>query len=80
MAKSRYEYVKSYEQHDELARNAWVVIRIDGRGFHRFSKVHDFAKPNDERALRLMNMVRVCKACSGVAGWQSCRGCPPPID
>lgn len=34
---SRYEYVKSFErcQPDILLPNTWVVIRIDGRGFHK---------------------------------------------
>ena len=55
MAKSRYEYVKQYEQDDRLPLNNWVVVRIDGQSFHRFSKVHNFIKPNDVNALNLMN-------------------------
>lgn len=32
---SRYEYVKSFERDDILLPNTWIVIRIDGRGFHK---------------------------------------------
>ncbi|ODQ51348.1 tRNAHis guanylyltransferase [Saitoella complicata NRRL Y-17804] len=55
MANSKYEYVKDFERPDPLLPNTWVIIRIDGHGFHRFSKVHEFEKPNDARALNLMN-------------------------
>ncbi|EEH50670.2 tRNA guanylyltransferase [Paracoccidioides brasiliensis Pb18] len=51
----RYEYVKAFEQDDNLLPNTWIVVRIDGRGFHRFSGRYHFQKPNDERALNLMN-------------------------
>ncbi|XP_030377636.1 probable tRNA(His) guanylyltransferase [Scaptodrosophila lebanonensis] len=59
MACSRYEYVKSYEQDDSILPNVWIVIRIDGKKFHKFSKVHDFEKPNDENALNVMNAAAV---------------------
>ncbi|EER38138.1 tRNA(His) guanylyltransferase [Histoplasma capsulatum H143] len=55
MANSKYEYVKTFEQDDSLLPNTWIVVRIDGRGFHRFSDRYKFQKPNDERALNLMN-------------------------
>lgn len=55
MAKSKYEYVRKFEQNDQCLLNCWIVIRIDGRNFHRFSDVHGFEKPNDQRALQLMN-------------------------
>lgn len=55
MANSRFEYVKSFEKESYLLPNAWIVVRVDGRGFHRLSSHYDFAKPNDSRALRLMN-------------------------
>jgi len=35
--------------------NVWMVVRIDGNNFHEFSKRHNFTKPNDLRALGLMN-------------------------
>jgi hypothetical protein len=37
MAKSRYEYVKFFEKDDSLLQNTWIVVRIDGRGFHGYS-------------------------------------------
>ncbi|KAI5066173.1 hypothetical protein GOP47_0018797 [Adiantum capillus-veneris] len=40
---------------DRLLPLTWIVIRIDGRSFHRFAEVHDFQKPNDIDALNLMN-------------------------
>lgn len=55
MANSKYEYVKSFELEDRLLPCTWIVVRIDGRSFHRFSDVHDFQKPNDSNALHLMN-------------------------
>ncbi|XP_057816540.1 tRNA(His) guanylyltransferase 1 isoform X1 [Cryptomeria japonica] len=55
MANSKYEYVKSFELKDNLLPQTWMVLRIDGCHFHKFSQAHDFEKPNDECALRLMN-------------------------
>ncbi|KAI1331351.1 tRNA guanylyltransferase [Xylariaceae sp. FL0255] len=55
MANSRYEYVKQFEQNDALLPNTWVVIRIDGRGFTKLCAKYNFEKPNDKRALDLMN-------------------------
>ncbi|XP_063301419.1 probable tRNA(His) guanylyltransferase [Pelobates fuscus] len=55
MAKSKFEYVKEFEVQDTCLRNCWVVVRLDGKNFHRFSEQHNFTKPNDIRALQLMN-------------------------
>ncbi|GJN15055.1 hypothetical protein PR202_gb01942 [Eleusine coracana subsp. coracana] len=56
MANSEYEYVKREFEFDRcLPPSNWIVVRIDGCHFHRFSKKHDFKKPNDENALNLMN-------------------------
>ncbi|XP_010268602.1 PREDICTED: tRNA(His) guanylyltransferase 1-like [Nelumbo nucifera] len=55
MANSKYEYVKSFEAEDKLLPNTWIVIKIGGHDFTRFSEVHEFMKPNDEQALNLMN-------------------------
>lgn len=35
MAKSRFEYVRNYELPDALMPNTFIVIRVDGRGFHK---------------------------------------------
>ncbi|GAB1310258.1 tRNA-His guanylyltransferase [Madurella fahalii] len=55
MANSKFEYVKQFEQPDNLLPNTWVVVRIDGRGFTKFATKYGFEKPNDKRALDLMN-------------------------
>jgi tRNA(His) guanylyltransferase len=55
MAKSKYEYVKAFETDDRLLPNCWIVIRLDGRGFTRFTGAHGFTKPNDQKGLELMN-------------------------
>ncbi|KAK9272423.1 hypothetical protein L1049_002796 [Liquidambar formosana] len=55
MANSKYEYVKSFEVEDEVMFPNLIVVRIGGRDFCRFSEFHEFEKPNDERALNLMN-------------------------
>lgn len=36
-----------------------MVIRIDGRGFHTLSSKYGLEKPNDKRALNLMNAAAV---------------------
>ncbi|KAI9730750.1 MAG: tRNA-His guanylyltransferase [Cirrosporium novae-zelandiae] len=55
MANSQYEYVRNFELSDTLLPDTWIVIRIDGRGFHKLSAKYQFEKPNDRRALGLMN-------------------------
>lgn len=54
MANSKFEYVRNFESEDKCLPNTWIVVRIDGKGFHRFSDKHKFVKPNDVRALNLM--------------------------
>lgn len=54
MAKSKFEYVKLFERSDVLLPNTWIVIRIDGRSFTRFTTEHAFGKPNDMKGLQLM--------------------------
>ncbi|XP_010510034.1 PREDICTED: tRNA(His) guanylyltransferase 2-like isoform X2 [Camelina sativa] len=53
------DYVKSFQFENRLVPLTWVVVRIDGCHFHRFSEVHEFEKPNDEQALKLMNSCAV---------------------
>ncbi|KAH7860437.1 hypothetical protein Vadar_013408 [Vaccinium darrowii] len=55
MANSKYEYVKSFEEEDEVMLPNLIVVRIEGRDFRRFSDDHKFERPNDEKALDLMN-------------------------
>lgn len=51
MANSKYEYVRNFESATDhkLLENVFVVVRVDGQNFHRFSKDHNFLKPNDKR-------------------------------
>lgn len=60
MAKSKYEYVKQFESDDHCLPNCWMVVRLDGKGFHKFSDCHEFEKPNDKRGLDLMTKSAVC--------------------
>lgn len=55
MAGSRYAYVRNFELPDPVLPNTFMLIRIDGKGFHRFANDHQFKKPNDGNALELMN-------------------------
>ncbi|KAK4356134.1 hypothetical protein RND71_025105 [Anisodus tanguticus] len=55
MANSKYQYVKCFEAEDEVMYPNIVVVQIDGRDFGSFSEKHGFKKPNDEKALNLMN-------------------------
>lgn len=60
MAKSRFEYVKQFENENYLLPDTYIIIRVDGKGFHKFSDHYKFDKPNDLRALQVMN--RAAKA------------------
>ena len=51
--------MKDFERPDQLLLNTYLVIRIDGRGFHRLSAKYGFKKPNDIQALNLMNATAV---------------------
>ncbi|KAG1798508.1 tRNAHis guanylyltransferase [Suillus plorans] len=55
MAGTRFAYVRNFELPDPLLPDTYLVCRLDGHSFHRFSDEHGFAKPNDERALQLMD-------------------------
>jgi len=47
--------VKKFELPDALLPSTFMVFRLDGHSFHRFSDEHRFVKPNDLRALELMD-------------------------
>ncbi|KAH6900234.1 putative tRNAHis guanylyltransferase [Thelonectria olida] len=55
MANSKFEYVRNFETPDPLMPNTWIVVRVDGRGFTKMCAKYNFEKPNDRRALDLMN-------------------------
>nr|CAG4638638.1 EOG090X0AR4 [Cyclestheria hislopi] len=54
MAKSKFEYVRHFEMDDRCLPNTWIIVRLDGKGFHKFSSDHNYQKPNDTRGLNLM--------------------------
>lgn len=56
MANSKFEYVRQFERTESLLPQSWLVVRLDGRGFHKFTKRYDFCKPNDPLALHVMNL------------------------
>lgn len=63
MAKSKYEYVRSYEQDVRVAVNNFIVIRVDGRSFHRYRMSY---------TIKPVSCTFVC-CCYGVGvtyGWQ----------
>eukprot|EP00049_Salpingoeca_infusionum_P011043 m.190539 g.190539 ORF g.190539 m.190539 type:complete len:325 (-) comp14821_c0_seq1:2331-3305(-) len=55
MANSEFAYVRQFESQPRALVNTWMVLRLDGRGFHKFSKDHEMVKPNDTNALTVMN-------------------------
>lgn len=55
MANTEFGYVRDFEVTDNIAPSNWIVVRIDGRGFSKLCKKYHFTKPNDKRALDLMN-------------------------
>jgi tRNA(His) guanylyltransferase len=55
MAHSEFEYTRNFELWDAIPPLNWIVVRIDGRGFSKLCKKYEFDKPNDKRALDLMN-------------------------
>lgn len=59
MAKSKYEYVKQFEQSPIALPQTFMMVRIDGRAFTKMCKTLNFKKPNDLRALNLMNKAAV---------------------
>lgn len=59
MANTSYGYVRSFEAPDSLPPSNWIVVRIDGRGFSKLTSKYAFTKPNDIRALDLMNAAAV---------------------
>lgn len=55
MANSRFEYVKQFERENFLLPETFIVVRVDGKGFHKVADHYEFAKPNDARALAVIN-------------------------
>ena len=47
----KQQYVKQYESNIILLPNTYIVVRIDGKCFHRFTNVYNYEKPNDIRGI-----------------------------
>ncbi|PWA94480.1 tRNAHis guanylyltransferase [Artemisia annua] len=47
--------LNKWRDEHKIKQNRWIVIRVDGCSFSRFTEVHEFEKPTDEQALTLMN-------------------------
>ncbi len=62
MSKSKFEYVRNFEQNLSCLKDTYIVIRLDGKNFHNFTKENNFEKPNDKKALEIMNIsaLEVC--------------------
>lgn len=69
MALSRFEYVKGFEHSTALLKNCFIVVRIDGCSFSRFTKTHEYRKPVDVRGVDLMNQsaIDVMKAFNDIS-------------
>ncbi|KRX37645.1 putative tRNA(His) guanylyltransferase [Trichinella murrelli] len=54
MANTKWAYVRKFEQAEMCLMNTWIVVRLDGCSFRRFTEEHRFEKPNDLAGLKLM--------------------------
>lgn len=41
MTNSQFEYVKTFELPDVILPSCWIVVRIDGKGFHKYAIRYD---------------------------------------
>ncbi|ROT82538.1 hypothetical protein C7M84_024297 [Penaeus vannamei] len=53
MAKSRFEYVKSFETEDRLDPKHWIVIALKHRQYDDLADTYNLEKPNDRRLVQL---------------------------
>ena len=54
MSNSKFEYVKSFENKNDLLKNTYIVVRIDGKAFTKFTDAHQYKKPNEIQGIKLM--------------------------
>ena len=47
--------MKNFEDNLQVLPQVYMVVRIDGRGFTKFCDLHEFEKPNDYKAVDVMN-------------------------
>ena len=57
MAKSKYEYVKSFESKDSLLLDTYILVHLTCPQFEKFAKAHAFTRPFDARHEALMSQV-----------------------
>lgn len=51
----KFQYFDKFKKNEFCLPGSWIVVRLDGKQFTRFTDFHVFDKPNDIRALELMN-------------------------
>lgn len=56
---TKFDYVKNFERDDRCLPNSWIIVRVDGKSFSKFTEQHAFEKPNDKNGLDLMNRAAV---------------------
>ena len=54
MSNSKFEYVKGFENKNDLLKNTYIVVRIDGKAFTKFTDAHQYKKPNEIQGIKLM--------------------------
>ena len=59
MSNSKFEYVKSFENKNDLLKNTYIVIRIDGKGFTKFTDAHQYKKPNEIKGIKVMVLAAI---------------------
>ena len=66
MAKSKYEYVKKFEREEMCLPETWMVLRLDGRCFHKcvfYSQYNVILTVNT--ITTSSNIALICGACLG---------------
>lgn len=51
----KLQHLNKFKKNEFCLPESWIVVRLDGVQFSRFTDFHAFDKPNDIRALQLMN-------------------------
>ena len=46
--------MKGFENKNDLLKNTYIVIRIDGKGFTKFTDAHQYKKPNEIQGIKIM--------------------------
>ena len=59
MSNSEFEYVKSFENKNDLLKNTYIVIRIDGKSFTKFTDAHQYKKPNEIQGIKVMALAAI---------------------